>query len=232
MKFPLRSNIFLFIMASLSFFTGYAILLVTNSVHLNILNIAVWGILGIISESKAVYLTEGNIYASTTEAVFVLSFLISGPAGSLVVIIASTLFWIGKTETGYSNILKTPARYTIFNISHFIIILGIVTVFYRTVGGTFNVTLHILPAVIVSPLFFILSCMFNALFYKLEDSTPFAEYIVATFKEYLPGAFMVSLSGIMTAFAYRRFNILSILLFAVPLLLTRITFTTLSEPGK
>ena len=232
MRFPLRSNIFLFMLVLLSFFTGYTILLVTNSAHPNILNIVVWSILGIISESKAVYLAEGNIYASTTEAVFVLSFLISGPAGSLVVITASTLFWIGKTENGYTNILKTPVRYTIFNISHFIIILGIVTVFYRAAEGTFNGTLHILPAVIVSPMFFILSCVFNAFFYKLEDETPFFEYLTATFKEYLPGALMVSLSGIMTAFAYQRFNILSILLFAVPLLLTRITFTTLSEPGR
>jgi hypothetical protein len=229
MKYPLKANVFLTVLAVSAVFTGYGIVEVFGFFRLDFLNISVWCIAGIISESSAVYLSRGNIFASTTEAVFVLSFLISGPPAALVVISVASLFWVGKKEDGYTHVFNIPIRYTLFNISHFIVILGVVTVFYRFIGGFFYGGIPLIPALIVSPLFFVLSCILNSLFYKLEEDTGFFSYLLSTFSRYLPGALMVSLSGIMIAYAYSRFDILSILLFIVPVLLTRQTFTNLSE---
>jgi len=229
MRYPLRANVFLVLLVLSAAFTGYEILIYYGFRDRDIVNILVWSLLGVISESKAVYLKEGNIFASTTEAVFVLSFLISGPAVTLVVISAATLLWVSRKGNGLSYIFNIPIRYTLFNISHFICILGGVTLIYRILGGFNSVSIPLFPAIAVAPLFFVFSCMFNALFYKLEENTGFFTYLLSTFAQYLPGALMVSFSGIMVAFAFSRFGILSIQLFAMPVLLTRLTFSHISE---
>ena len=104
-----------------------------------------------------------------------------------------------------------------------------IDILYRVLKGVPG-TVVFLPSLIIAPLFFILSCLLNSLFYKLEEGRQFWGYFRDTFVIHLPSASLLSLSSLMVALSFPKFGILALLMFALPLILSRLSF--LSNPEE
>ena len=231
MDYPKKAFAFLIILALFAVFSLGFIYLSYHNLNLNILHTAVLCLLGIFAESIAVYQDQKDLYTSMTEAVFVISFLTSGPIATIIVILSSMLFWVELKDGKIFTIFQTRARFVLFNISHYMVITAVICLLFKALGGGWDY-FSILPAILCTPLFFLGSCILNALFYKLEGDEPFFAYLSSTFRIYLPGAVMVSFSGVMISLAFERYGWFSLMLFAVPLLLTRNIFRDIAQGNK
>ena len=188
----------------------------------------IWCTAGVLCESASVFLSKGNIYISTTDAVFFAALLTAGPEITAAVILCVFLFSVRFTERGIVQLFRIPPRLTFFNICHYIIILWITDSFLLLLktwtGGAF-----LLPAVFSAPLFFILSCLLNALFYKYEEGRDFYRYFVDIFRPYLLDALLSSLGAIFIAFTYSDYGPISLLLFLTPFIVSRTAFRRMTE---
>ena len=191
------------------------------------LSVLAWCVVAVIGESSAVHLPRGNIHVSSTEAVIVAAYLSVGLAGAMAAVLCATLLYVSHDEGGIEFVINTHPRLTLFNCSHFVLILLAVHFVYRFMGGQDTtagaVQPALVPAVISAPLFFFLSCILNAWFYMLEEGRSFKRYLADDLARYMPTAFMVSLAAVLVAVAYSRAGITAIALFALPLMLTRLS---------
>ncbi len=221
--YPRGALLFLIIISTAAVLCAILIFSGSQPADYSISVIIVWSVLAVLSESFSVYISSGNIYISTIEAVFFGAYLSGGPVASLFCILATALFTVRKQEKGLSYILTTPPRLTIFNVSHFIIILFLVDRLYiytaAAAGGT-----SILPALITAPVFFLVSCVFNALFYRLEEGRSFFRYLIDVFKPYYADALPASFAAVIIAITYPEYGVLSVLFFITPIIVARLAF--------
>ncbi|MEW5816011.1 MAG: hypothetical protein AB1798_11545, partial [Spirochaetota bacterium] len=201
MNYPVRAFIFLVFLTIAAFAAGCLIVKNTPYGGISFFNLLIWCVLGTICESGAVYLVRGNIYVSTTEAIFVACYLTSGAFVTLLVIGCSMFFHFSRLDRQVRHVLNTRFRLTLFNLAHYVLILGIADLLYRISGGQIG-RFSLIPSMLIAPLFFLLSCILNALFYRLEEGRAFFKYLLDTFRTYLPGASLVSLSGVVIALAF------------------------------
>lgn len=190
---------------------------------LKISSIVIWTAAGILSESLSVYYVNGTFYISPIEAVFCGCYLSCGPLAAAICIVLTFLFNITKNEKKYWHILNTAPRYMIFNIFHHILIM---LVLHRFIGvfSLLPFKLELVPAVIIAPLFFTLSCLINALLYKIEDGESFQASFKDIFDPYYQTAFPASFAAVIIAKAYPVYGFLSIVIMLVPLLVTILSF--------
>jgi hypothetical protein len=186
-------------------------------------SLVLWLIMGAGCESLSVYLSRGNIYVSTVEAVLLASYLVDGPLSCLVAISGASLLAVVKKGSAWKHVFNYPARLTLFNFAHFVVLLWCVDVVYRFASAASGGG-RLMPAVMVAPFFFVGSCLLNALFYLLEEGRPFVGYFREVFVPYVPNALLASLAAVLVAMAFPRFGIVSVLLFAAPFIVTRLSF--------
>jgi hypothetical protein len=174
-----------------------------------------------------VYLPRSNIHVSSTEAVIVAAYLSIGLGGAMAAVLCATLLYISQDEAGLKTVLTTPFRLSVFNCSHFVLILIVVRTVYLILGGQ-EPSIEaaqpaLVPAIVVAPLFFLLSCILNAWFYKLEEGRLFMNFLAGDLLRYMPTAVMVSLAAVMVAVAYSTVGAIAVAVFALPLMLTRLS---------
>ncbi|MFH2114047.1 MAG: hypothetical protein ABIJ86_06035 [Spirochaetota bacterium] len=186
-----------------------------------------WCVVAVISESTAVYLPRSNIHVSSTEAVIMAAYLGVGLAGAMAAALCATLLYVSYDEGRIESVFNTRLRLTMFNCSHYMVILLAVRFVYLLLGGkdpsAGALQPALVPAIVAAPLFFLLSCILNAWFYKLEEGRPFIQYLKDDLVRHMPTAFMVSLAAALVAVAYSMAGIMAIALFALPLMLTRLS---------
>ncbi len=223
-KYPVKASAFLVILTLCALF--FAFFLCTHrvvSAHLNPTALIVWALLGILSESFSVHDQRGNIYISTIEAVFFAAYLSGGVLTACVCIAATVLLSFHVEDGKIRHALTTAFRLTLFNLTHFIVALLIVDSVYRGLvlisGG-----LLVLPALLTAPVFFLVSCLLNALFYYFEEDRNFMHYLVRVFRPFYMEAVIASSGAVIIALTYPRYGIVSALFFVTPIIMARLTF--------
>ncbi len=222
--YPRGALLFLIIISAAAVLCAILIFSGSQPADYSISVIIVWSVLAVLSESFSVYISSGNIYISTIEAVFFGAYLSGGPVSSLFCILATALFTVRIQEKGLSYIFTTPLRLTIFNVSHFIIILFSVDWLYVHIAAAAAGS-NILPALITAPVFFLFSCVFNALFYRLEEGRSFFRYLIDVFKPYYADALPASFAAVIIAITFPGYGILSVLFFITPIIVARLAFS-------
>jgi len=223
-KYPAKAAVFLVIqtlcamIAAFFFFTHRDV-----SAQLNTGTLIVWALLGIQNESLAIHDQRGNIYISTIEAVFFAAYLSGGVLAAFVCITATVLFSFRVQDGTIRHALSKPFRLTLFNHTHFIVALLVVDTIFkwlvRITGG-----LLVLPAFLTAPVFFMVSCFLNALFYYFEEDRDFMNYLIRVFRPFYMDALIASSGAIIISLTYPRYGILSSLFFITPIIMARLTF--------
>ncbi len=220
--YPVSAAVFLIVL-SLGALASTFLLLSGSSFTIDPAAVLVWSLLGILNESFSVHHRRGNIYISTLEAVFFAAYLSGGPVTALVCIAASLLLSFRIEEGGFRHLFNTHFRLTLFNVSHFIVGLYAVDKVY---GLLINLTggMYILPAIGAAPFLFLISCVLNALFYRLEEGRDFLHYLSQVFKPFYADALTAAFAAVIIALTYPRFGIFSAVFFITPILMARLTF--------
>ena len=220
--YPFKAALFLLVLSAASLYAAMRIVTAGDVTEMKYLAIFLLSLMGILNESFSVYISRGNIYISTIEAVFFVAYLAGGPLVALICIVATMVFSIQQFEGRYRSILNIPFRLSLFNISHYVVALFILDKAYILVSSLAG-GLIIIPALFTAPLLFLLSCGMNALFYKLEEGRRFWHYFTQVFKPFYVEAFSASFAAVIIALAYPRYGLLSVFFFFTPILVARIT---------
>ena len=230
MKFA-KPRVYFFLLILIILTAGVFYLTVKKSDFTGLIpaDIIIWTLAAVLSESLSVYYASGNVFISPIEAVFYGCCLSCGPLTACICIFLTFLFIVTRDENRLRHIFNTPARYIIFNISHQMLIMLLLYFIYRLLT-TALLGLQIVPAIITAPLFFSLSCIINALFFRIEDGTSFKQTFVELFHPYYQAAVPASLAAVIIAMAYASYRYLAILILITPLFITLLSMRT--EAGK
>jgi len=221
-RYPFKAGLFLFVLSMAALYAAVRIAGAGNVAEMEYPAIFVWALIGVLNKSFSVYISRGNIYISTIDAVFFVAYLAEGPVLALLCIVATMVFSIQKFEGKYRSIFNIPFRLTLFNISHYIVALYILDKIYLVLSSSAG-GLVILPALATAPILFLLSCGMNALFYKLEEGRSFLHYFTQVFTPFYLEAFSASFAAVIIALAYPRYGLLSVFFFFTPILVARLT---------
>lgn len=221
-RYPFKAALFLLGLSVAALYAAMLIVGAGDVAEMEYLAIFVWAVIGVLNKSFSVYISRGNIYISTIDAVFFVAYLTEGPVLALICIVATMVFSIQKVEGRYRSIFNIPFRLTLFNISHYIIALYILDKTYLVVSASAG-GLVIFPALATAPLLFLLSCGMNALFYKLEEGRSFVHYFIRVFTPFYLEAFSASFAAVIIALAYPRYGLLSLFFFFTPIIVARLT---------
>lgn len=230
-NYPLKAAVFLTILSLAGAAAAVLIIIYNSAQSFNtvqfLIPLFIWIVIGIWSESFTVYLEDGNIHLSPIDAVFYAVYLTSGAVSALIVIPAAMLLRFRRTGLLQGHLLKTPFRLTLFNIAHYILILGVVELVYSSLCRLTGLSL--LPALLSAPLFFLLSCLLNALFYKLEEGRSFFHYLKEIFLPHFINGLSASFAVVIIALAYPRFGFISLFFYFIPVFTTRLLYLESKE---
>lgn len=201
-------------------------LIKTYSINDYILLIA-FSVLSIIAETFLIPLPKvGAISVS-----FALSYsaiLLTNPLVAAIISAIGVAFRFPYVDgRGRVNILNNPIYKTVFNISEYIINLGLAGLTYVALDDIINFGFHIYNPIagIAALLVYVL---LNTLFMSKLMSILLKEKMVQIWKGSFYGMLiniiLVSLLGIVLAFSYNSYGLGGLLLFFIPLLLARYTF--------
>lgn len=221
-NYPFKAALFLIFLSISTMVTGIILFRDLSYKEFNLIPILIWVAIGIWSESYSVYLEEGNIHMSPADALFFAVYLTSGPIAAFIVIIATVLLRFRKTGLSHGNLFKTPFRLTLFNVCHYILILGVVHFSYTKLCHMTG--LKLVPALVTAPLFFLLSCVLNALFYKLEEGRSFLHYLKEIFLPHFINGLAASFAVVIIAMTYPLFGFVSLFFFFIPIFATRLLY--------
>ena len=224
--YPGRAAGFLIILTGFACAAAFLLVQYSNETSLELLPLFIWAAIGIWSESNSVFIDEGNIHLSPVDAVFFAAYLTSGAASALIVILATELLRFRRSGLR-GNLFNTPFRLTLFNVCHYILILGIIHLCYTILENTTG--LNLFPALFTAPMFFLFSCILNALFYKLEEGRSFFHYLKQIFMPHFMNGLAASFAAVIIALTYPRFGFISLFFFFIPILVTRLLYIERKE---
>ncbi|MBN2628124.1 MAG: hypothetical protein JXA95_15755 [Spirochaetales bacterium] len=184
--------------------------------------ILVWTVVAVLSESFSVYYVNGRFFVSPVEAVFYAAYLAGGPLNAGASIFLTFLLIITREEDRYRHLFNTPPRFLLFNISHLMIIMLVLD----SLLGLFRSllpSLRILPVLAMAPLFFTFSCLINAVYYKVEEGSPFRISFKKMFSPFYQTTYPASLAAVIIGYAYPRYGLLSLFMMLTPLFVSLIT---------
>ncbi len=194
-------------------------------------DIIIWTIAAVLSESLAIYYVNGSFFISPIEAVFCGCLLSCGPLTAAITISLTFLLIITKDENRFWHIFNTAARYILLNISHHILIMLVLYHGYHFMTSS-TANFQIIPAMIIAPLFFTLSCLINAFFYKVEDGEPVKQAFLDMFDPYYQTAVPASLAAVIIAMAYAEYRYFAILILISPFIVTLITMRSEARKSR
>ena len=206
--YPVKAAVFLIILGLSAIISAVLLIKYVTYSELKIVPVLIWIAIGVWSESFSVYLEDGNIHISPIDAVFFAVYLTGGAIAALIVIPATGLLRFRRTGLLPGNMLNTPFRLTYFNVCHYVLILGVVHLVYSTLSNATG--LNLVPALITAPIFFLLSCILNAIFYKLEEGRSFFHYLKEIFLPHFTNSLAASFAAVIIALAYPQFGFISL----------------------
>jgi len=220
-RYPVKAALFLLVLSAAALYASVRIVTAGDVTEMDFLAIFVWSLIGVLNESFSVYISRGNIYISTIEAVFFVSYLAGGPAVALICIVATIVFSIRRIEGRARHLFNIPFRLSLFNISHYIVALFVLDRLYMMLHHLTG-ELVLIPALATAPILFLFSCGMNALFYKLEEGRKFLHYFTRVFKPFYLETISASVAAVIVALAYPRYGLLSVFFFFTPILVARL----------
>src|SRR6056297_922209 len=134
-RYPFKAGLFLFVLSMAALYAALRIAGAGNVAEMEYPAIFVWALIGVLNKSFSVYISRGNIYISTIDAVFFVAYLAEGPVLALLCIVSTMVFSIQKFEGKYRSIFNIPFRLTLFNISHYIVALYILDKIYLVLSS-------------------------------------------------------------------------------------------------
>jgi hypothetical protein len=189
---------------------------------LDMRTIAVWTVVAVLSESFSVYFVNGKFFVSPVEAVFYAAYLAGGPLNAGASILLTFLLIVTREENRYRHIFNTPLRFLLFNISHLMIIMLALDAILGLLRFLLP-SLRILPSLAMAPLFFTLSCLINAIYYRVEDGSSLRVSFKKMFFPFYRTTFPASLAAVITGYAYPRYGLLSLFMMLTPLFVSLVT---------
>jgi hypothetical protein len=217
--YPLPAYCFLWALFTAAGASAIAILRTRGIESFSLPATALWSLLAVLIESVSVHNEEGNIYVSPVEAVFYGGYLCCGARAALIIVLLTYLLRLPGESGRIRHVLRIPFRLTLFNICHFILIIFLLDLIYRPLSERVGFPV---AALLLAPFIFLLSCVFNAYFYKVEEGRPFSAYVREILNPYLADALPPCFAAVLIAGLYPRFGLTALLFFFTPLLVSLI----------
>ena len=203
----------------------YLYVLILSIIDYNLL--IVFSILTIIAETYLVLLPKiGGI--SVSFAITYSAILLTNPLMAAIIAAIGVAFRFPYVDgRGRVNILNNPIYKTVFNISQYIIILGLSGITYIKINSIINITFGFfnpIAGVAALIVYIFLNTLIMSKLMSLLLKEKMGRIWKSSFYGMLINITLVSLLGIVLAFAYQAYGFGGLLLFFIPLLLARYTF--------
>jgi len=165
--------------------------------------------------------------------------LIMGPYLATAIVFVSSFFVVMKApgpEKKYEHIFNTAPIKTAFNMGNFclsVFIGGKMFVWTGGVAGVLSLPGTLFPALAMVITIFSVNSLFLILLFKLNLGTPFFGSVVQYLKDFIPSVFAAAPIGYFIAmFMSMKSGEYLVILFILPLLLTRFSFTLYIEAKR
>jgi putative nucleotidyltransferase with HDIG domain len=221
---PVKARNYIFGLAILSaLLMGYVI----NQYHVDDwMMVLVLSILAVVAETFLVQL-PGIGAISVTFAITFAAIIVGGPLAAIIVGIAGMTFCRPYVEgRGYIHFFNTPPIKTLFNVSQNILYTGTAGIAYVLIHNQFLSFDFIDPFSVIGSMAVFITvntlCM-TALIFFLQGGK-FTHIWFENFRGTNLSVFAVSLLGILVAIAYNSYGPGAVVLFFVPLMLSRYSF--------
>jgi hypothetical protein len=231
-ELPLKIKIFFLIIYSLTILSLYFFIkasYVAVSIP-DLKTLIFFGLFAVLTESFTVNFR--NISFTTTFAVTTAVYFLFGPFTSIVVNLIGLTFCIFNNEGEYKHILNTPWYGTMFNYCVYTLPILFGNFIYIKLGGDFfyqntgNIVSQDLLSIII---FAIISCTINLLIISIMFSLHFNKNIIygliSNIKLSILNSMVMLPFSIMLAIVFLQYSYFGILLFIIPIILARYTFS-------
>ena len=217
--------LYVLILSILAFFLMKYLISEYSIIDYNLL--IVFSILTIIAETYLVLLPKiGGI--SVSFAITYSAILLTNPLMAAIIAAIGVAFRFPYVDgRGRVNILNNPIYKTVFNISQYIIILGLSGITYIKINSIINITFGFfnpIAGVAALIVYIFLNTLIMSKLMSLLLKEKMGRIWKSSFYGMLINITLVSLLGIVLAFAYQAYGFGGLLLFFIPLLLARYTF--------
>lgn len=211
---------YLHIVISLIAFTTVSILVLQMDwTNKDVIDLIVFGVLAIASESLPVALPVGG-YVTVSFAVFIAGIATAAPGVSLLVAALGGLLSVGK------DALKTPLWKRTYNASQFVLSVGVAIAFLNFFGiKGFRTDIGIIFLFLIAAGFYAFTnvTIVSITLGILNNKSPFSIWSV-NMRSLIPSFLALAPLGLLMSMLYANYGALGIILLFVPLLLARHSF--------
>lgn len=206
----------------------------------NIFGAAFFAILAIIAETQTVFLGNGK-FISVSSAVVTATMMTSGPAAAVITATVCVLGSVSKKEGVTKHIFNTKPEITLFNISNYTLSSATMCLIYCKFGGGIIVysdsisvvikqisqySIQLIVGVVVSIIF---NSIIVAGYVSVKEKINIFSVLEPSFAWPITSVMIISILGAFLTALYVVYTWFLVVLFFLPFMLARYTFTTYKD---
>ena len=204
----------------------------------NIFSAVFFAILAIVAETQTVFIGNGK-FISVSSAVVTATMLTSGPAAAVLIAVACVLGSVSKVDGKTKYIFNTKIEITLFNMSNYALSFAVMCLIYFKFGGVIignsfsslnqifrQLNYSSIPLIIGVTLSVTCNLLIVATFIAIKNRVNFFKVLVPNLAWPFTSIVIIGILGVFLTALYVAYGWFLVVLFFLPFMLARYTFTT------
>jgi putative nucleotidyltransferase with HDIG domain len=204
----------------------------------NIFSAVFFAVLAIVAETQTVCIGNGK-FISVSSAIVTATMLTSGPTAAVLTAVVCVLGSVTKNDGKTSHVFNTKVEITLFNISNYALSSAVMCLIYFRFGGGIignshapfaeilqqisGYSVQMIIGVVIS---IILNSILVAGYISIKNKTNIFSVLAPNFAWPVTSVIFISILGVLLTALYVAYGWFLVVLFFLPFMLARYTFTT------